>query len=94
VPTPSKIHADRRLLVLAFYLLECLFEPARVARVEMAFTKNWLVLVLSACSHDVFIPVGERPEGELLPNLLVSWMPERQLPQYGPDGEVCPPYCI
>jgi hypothetical protein len=84
--TYSKLDANRSRLIYAFCLLECLFEPARLARVESAFADSWLSLVLSACRTAVVIPSGPSGEACALSDLLVTKLAQRQLPKLGPDG--------
>jgi hypothetical protein len=84
--TYSKLDANRSRLVYAFCLLECLFEPARLARVESAFADSWLSLVLSACRTAVVIHSSPSGEPCALSDLLITRLAHRQLPKPSSSG--------
>jgi hypothetical protein len=79
-------------VIYAFCFLECLFEPAANAGLEISYAESWLALFCNVCRKPVvYVDLGIHPKsGEpwTLEDILIPWLQSdaRQLPRLSRDG--------
>jgi hypothetical protein len=85
--------ADRTRAIVTLCLLECLFEPAKAAGLEVAYTESWLALFCDICCHHKTssIPIGvnnwESGRVWTLEDIMFPWFERRVLQNLSRDSE-------